>query len=150
MTDTNMLLKQTAGDTSGSDLLRVWSQQYGGDVAIALGVLKDWLAIPEFGSSQALVAQYATPAAAATVNVAAINTWLILTPAGTIAALTIVLPAVDDDPGVEVLINTTQQITALTVNLNGASGSVGVPSTLAAGGRLRLRYDTITMNWFAV
>jgi hypothetical protein len=49
----------------------------------------------------------------------------------------------------EILVNTTQAITALTINANGAT-IVGAPTTLAAGGFFRLRFDGVLDTWYRV
>lgn len=97
--------------------------------------------------------QYAAPSATG-FSVAVVGTglsiWLVLTPLAGYAAGTLVLPAV---AGVldkqEILVNTTQAITALTINANGAT-IVGAPTTLAAGGFFRLRFDGVTDTWYRV
>lgn len=103
--------------------------------------------------------QYSAPAAGNTVQIASSsadangseNVHLILTPAGTLATLTIKLPlasnCVDKQ---EILINCTQIVTTLSWNVNGASDIVGEPTTLAANGFLRLKYDALTTNWYRV
>ena len=79
-----------------------------------------------------------------------LSIWLVLTPLAGYAAGTLVLPPV---AGVldkqEILVNTTQAITALTVNANGAT-IVGAPTTLAAGGFFRLRFDGVLDTWYRV
>jgi hypothetical protein len=49
----------------------------------------------------------------------------------------------------EILVNTTQTITSLTVNLNGAVGG-GVPTTLAANGFFTLRFEPVIQKWYRV
>jgi hypothetical protein len=79
------------------------------------------------------------------------NVHLILTPLAGYAAGTITLPAkatlVDKQ---EVLVNCTQAVTTLTIGLNGATGAVGAPTTLAANAFFRLMYDAVTSNWYRV
>ena len=76
--------------------------------------------------------------------------WLILTPAGTLATGTVTLPPVADlFDGQEVLVTSSQVITALTVAGNGATVS-GAPSALAANGFFRLRYNTLLTTWYCV
>lgn len=98
--------------------------------------------------------QYSAPSSTpATVTLTARTTdiWLVLTPTGTIAALTITLPA----PGSsydkqQISVNCTQIITALTVDGNGATAVTGEPSSLAADGYFTLRYDAATSTWYRV
>jgi hypothetical protein len=61
--------------------------------------------------------------------------WMLLQPAGTLAAGTITLPLNTGVPdGTQVLVTSTQIITSLTIALNGASAAFGAPTTIAAGG----------------
>ena len=97
--------------------------------------------------------QYAAPSATA-FNVQLTNAgnslWLVLTPTGTFATGTLTLPAVANCVDrQEILINTTQTITALTVAANGATVT-GAPTTLAANGFFRLRFDDVTNTWYRV
>lgn len=149
MTDTNMLLKQTAGDTSGSDLLRVWSQQYGGEVALSLYETMTWL--EQNGSWSALAAQYETPTTGQTVTVDGLNTWVLITPLATLATLTIALPNIDNAKhGDEVLISTTQTLVSLSITIANATAIFGAPTTLSAGASLRLKYNAGAFSWFAI
>ncbi len=98
------------------------------------------------------VIQYASPIAGSTVAISGTNNsvWLVLTPISTVATLTILLPEVSGCvANREILVNTTQTITALTVNLNGAVGG-GVPTTLAANGFFRLRFEPVIQKWYRV
>jgi len=49
----------------------------------------------------------------------------------------------------ELLVNTTQAVTTLTVSANGAT-VVGAPTTLAAGGFFCLRFDGVLDTWYRV
>jgi hypothetical protein len=72
-------------------------------------------------------------------------------PAGTLAAGTITLPLNTGTPdGTEVLITTTQQITAFTLAGNGAAAVYGAPSTLAAEDFFRVRYVLSTNSWYRI
>ena len=79
-----------------------------------------------------------------------LSIWLVLTPLAGYAAGTLVLPPV---AGVldkqEILVNSSQLITALTINANGAT-IVGAPTTLVAGGFFRLRFDGVLDTWYRV
>lgn len=77
--------------------------------------------------------------------------WLILQPAGTLAAGTVTLPLNTQTPdGTEVLITTTQQITAFTLALNGAAAGYGDPTTLAAEDFFRMRFVQSTNSWYRI
>lgn len=98
------------------------------------------------------VIQYSSPISASTVAISGTNNsvWLVLTPISTLASLTIQLPQVSGCvANQEILVNTTQTITSLTVNLNGAVGG-GVPTTLAANGFFTLRFEPVIQKWYRV
>ena len=79
------------------------------------------------------------------------NTWLLLTPAGTLATGTITLPLNSVTPdGQELLVTSTQVITALSVSLNGAAAANGFPTTLAANGSFRMRFYQPANSWYRV
>ena len=75
---------------------------------------------------------------------------LIMTPLATYATGTITLPNVQllSDKQ-EVTVNTTQTVTALTINPNGAT-VIRAPTTLSANGFFRLSYDAIMKTWYRV
>lgn len=76
--------------------------------------------------------------------------WLILTPAGTLATGTVTLPPVADlFDGQEVLVTSSQVITALTVAGNGATVN-GAPAQLSTDGFFALRYNKLLLSWFCV
>jgi len=98
------------------------------------------------------VIQYSSPISGSTVAISGTNNsvWLVLTPISTVATLTILLPQGSGCvANQEILVNTTQTITALTVNLNGAVGG-GVPTTLAANGFFTLRFEPVIQKWYRV
>ena len=77
--------------------------------------------------------------------------WALIQPAGTLASGTITLPLNTTTPdGTEVLITTTQQITAFTMAANGATAVYGDPSTLAAEDFFRMRYYQPTNSWYRI
>jgi hypothetical protein len=77
--------------------------------------------------------------------------WMLLQPAGPLAALTLTFPLNTGVPdGTEVLITTTQTITALTLALNGATAIYGSVATLPAGGAIRYRFYQPTNSWYAM
>ena len=153
MTDTNRLLRQTVDETSGSDLIRLWSTKFGGDVSLSLSNLKTWLGLPaEAGGKTVLTTQYASPNISGfNILVSEPSTWLIITPDAAYAAGTITLPTSAGVPDKsEILIVSTQQITALTVDGNGASAVSGAPSSMSASDAFRLRYDAQSFTWYRV
>jgi hypothetical protein len=79
--------------------------------------------------------------------------WALLQPAGTLASGTITLPLNTSTPdGTEVLVTSTQTITALTISLNGASALYGVTSggTLTAATPFRIRFYQATNSWYRI
>lgn len=83
--------------------------------------------------------------------VAGSSQWVLLQPASGLAAGTVVLPMnTSTSDGTEVLVTSTQAITALAISLNGASVAHGVPTTLAANGYFKLRFVSATNSWYRV
>jgi len=78
------------------------------------------------------------------------NIWLLIKPTAGFAAGTITLPnpttCID---GQQLLVSCTQAATALTVNGSGATVN-GAPTSLAANGFFRLRFDVIDNAWFRI
>ena len=77
--------------------------------------------------------------------------WMLLQPAGTLATGTITLPLNTGVPdGTTVLITSTQEITALTIALNGASAIYGAVTTLGAGCAAVYRFYQPTNSWYNI
>lgn len=77
--------------------------------------------------------------------------WMLLQPAGALAAGTITLPLNTGVPdGTTVLITTTQEITSLTIGLNGASAIFGGVSFLGAGTATAIRFYQPTNSWYQI
>ena len=77
--------------------------------------------------------------------------WMLIQPAGTLASGTITLPLNTGVPdGTEVLITSTQEITALTISLNGATAIFGAVTSLAGGSAFAIRYYQATNSWYAL
>lgn len=137
---------------SGSDLMRIYSQTNGNDRALSLYNLLAWLETQDVAVEDNKVTQYAAPLTGATLAVtdSGDSVWLILTPAGTIATLTLTFPAVANVADkAEILMNTTNTITTLTLAANGAS-IVGGIVTLAANDFARYRFDSVMQTWYRV
>ena len=82
-----------------------------------------------------------TPTTGQTVAMPKGTTSLYLTPAGTLAALTVKLPP-SPLPGVVVAVGTSQTITALTVQTAAAGAVAGSPTTLAINAHVYFQYMT--------
>jgi hypothetical protein len=77
--------------------------------------------------------------------------WMLIQPAGTLASGTVTLPLNTQTPdGTEVLVTTTQQITAFTLGANGAAQVYGAPSTLGAEDFFRVRFVQDTNSWYRI
>jgi hypothetical protein len=77
--------------------------------------------------------------------------WMLIQPAGTLATGTITLPLNTGVPdGTTVLITTTQEITSLTIALNGASALYGGVTFLGAGTATAIRFYQPTNSWYQI
>jgi len=77
--------------------------------------------------------------------------WILLQPAGTLATGTITLPLNTSVPdGTTVLITTTQEITSLTIALNGATAIYGGVTVLPAGAATSIRFYQPTNSWYQI
>jgi hypothetical protein len=77
--------------------------------------------------------------------------WVLLQPAGTLAAGTLTFPLNTQTPdGTEILITSTQIITSFTININNAAAIFGAVSTLLAGTAVRYRYYQATNSWYNI
>lgn len=143
------------------DQLPIFSTENGDARKAAMSVLLAYmqanLTFPSFSGQGAYTTQYSSPSATGfnvTITDGAddnTNVHLILTPTAGYAAGTITLPPVaglvDKQ---EVLVNCTQQVTALTINGNGATAVTGEPTSLAADDFFRLKYDLPSQTWYRV
>jgi hypothetical protein len=104
-------------------------------------------------SGDGKIIQYAGPTStgfSVTINNSSASVWLVLTPNATMAAGTIVLPDVANCvESQELIVSSSQTVTALTINLNGALG-VGTPTTISSGGFFTLRFEPILKTWYRV
>lgn len=77
--------------------------------------------------------------------------WMLLQPAGALASGTITLPLNTGVPdGTTVLITSTQNITSLTIALNGAAAIFGTVSDLGAGMTIAFRFYQPTNSWYQI
>lgn len=154
MTTINKL--SAADQLSPGDLLALWATNNGDSRKASINLLTQYLqgalTFPAGGAPE-FVTQYAAPNTAGfNINVQeGPRTWLILTPSTTLASGTITLPPVASVvAGQEFLINTTQQITAITVDGNGAAAVFGTPAALGADAFLRYKYDNVLSAWYRI
>lgn len=77
--------------------------------------------------------------------------WMLIQPAGLLAAGTITLPLNTGVPdGTQLLVTSTQTITTLSIGLNGATATFGAPTTIDAGGFFTLRFYQATNSWYRI
>jgi hypothetical protein len=137
---------------SSGDLLPIYVPNNGDARKVSIGQLLAFF--QQQFASPTLSPQLATPGTGFNVAVqtpVSEQQWLILQPAGTLASGTVTLPLNTQTPdGTEVLITTTQQITAFALALNGAAAAYGAPSTLSAEDFFRVRYYAATNSWYRI
>lgn len=135
-----------------SDLVAVFSGSLGQDAAVTLSTLLAFLQ-EQLTADTAPITQYASPGASGfSVTVAppsaGASVFLLLSPSGAYAAGTLVLPTGVD--GQEITVHSRQVVTALTVTAAAGESTSGAPTTIAAGGFFRLRFDEINNLWCRV
>jgi len=142
----------TTDSVSAGDLFPVYVSSEGDARKVSGTNLRDFV-LDGASVADDKVTQYAAPSGTGftvTITNSSNSVWLILTPTGTFAAGTIILPsvanAVDKQ---ELLVNSTQTVTSLTINGNGATVT-GAPSTISANGFFRLRFDDVANVWYRV
>lgn len=94
--------------------------------------------------------QYSAPIAGATVTVTAgLISKLVLNPAGTLATLTVTLPATPAD-GQTCRVGCSQIVTTLTLNAPGGATVSNSPAAFAAGGSCEFLYRTADTTWYRI
>ena len=137
---------------SSGDLLPIYVPNNGDARKVSIGQLLAFF--QQQFAAPTLATQLTTPGTGFNVAVqtpVSEQQWLILQPAGTLASGTVTLPLNTQTPdGTELLITTTQIITAFTLALNGAAAAYGAPTTLSANGFFRVRYYAATNSWYRI
>lgn len=151
MTDINRL---TQTDTlSDSDLFPIWSSANGSARSIAASSVAAYI---ESKISNGYATQYAQQTAdgfnqAVSPPVDGASVFMILTATVPLTTGVIELPAptvlID---GQELLVSCTPAIASIFIDVNGALGSVGAPTSLAAGSFFRMRYDLVEDRWYRI
>ena len=136
-----------------SDQVPIYSSGQGDARKASMSVIKSFV-LSGATTSDDKISQYAAPSATGfsvtILDSSGTSVWLILTPLAGYAAGTLVLPAVANCVDrQEILFNTTQAVTTLTINANGAT-VIGAPTTLAANAFFRLRFDDVLNTWYRV
>lgn len=142
----------TLSSFSSGDRIPVYSSSEGIDATGSVGKLLEYFQATF--ASPTLATNIYTPTTGFNIPVptpVASQQWILIQPVGTLATGTVTLPLNTSTPdGTEVLVTSTQIITALTVALNGATAAFGAPTTLAANGYFRLRFVTATNSWYRI
>jgi hypothetical protein len=129
---------------TSSDSVAIDSASLGGDARATLTTLLTWLQL-QLQATGGFVSLYNTPLTGFSYTVAppvaGENCYVLLTPAGTLATGTVVLPA-SPVHGQEVLVASTQTITSLTVTT-----ASGAPTTMGASTPWKVRYDGVLGTW---
>lgn len=153
MTTINQL--SAVDELAASDLVAIFSTANGDTRKASMTVLAAFVQALLNESSGGFETQYSAPSAtgfSVTINpsVDGGSVHLLLTPVAGYAAGTIVLPELAEcEDGQEVLVNSTQAITALTVSGNGSTVT-GAPTTMAANAFFRLKFDGVFNAWYRV
>ena len=156
MTDINQL--STSDTLTAGDLLPIWRANNSDTRKTSLTTLQAYmqanLTFPSVaaGVSQ-FVVQYAAPVATGfTVTLVSTsnNQWLVMSPLAAYAAGTITFPpvasVVDNQ---EILIFSTQIVTALTISGNGATVA-GSPGFISGNGAIRFKYNALGSVWYCI
>ena len=137
---------------NGSAQIPVYDQNNGDARKMSVNTLLDYFQT-SFAAPTVATNLY-TPGAGFNITVptpVAEQQWMLIQPAGTLATGTVTLPLNTGVPdGTEVLITSTQTITAFTIALNGAAAIFGGVSTLTAGAAVRYRYYLATNSWYNI
>lgn len=142
----------TVDEVSGGDLFPLYSSSDSDTRKVSATTLKAFIN-EDVVSTDDKVVQFSAPTATGftvTITNSSDSIWLVLTPSAGYAAGTITLPAVANCANKqEILVNTTQAVTTLTVSGNGAT-VVGAPTTLAANAYFRLKFESVLSKWYRV
>ncbi len=80
----------------------------------------------------------------------AAGTYLVMNPSTVIASGTLILPSINSIvDGQEVLVTSSQQITDLTIDANGAT-VIGAPDAMGATAFFKLKYEELSQTWYRV
>lgn len=144
----------TNNSPSSSDIVVTYVTNSADSRKLSLGLLSQFVQ-SQIAAPGTFGKQYASPNATGfSVTISPISqgasTWLLLTPLAGYAAGTIVLPTSSTmSDGQTIRVTTTQAVTTLTVNGNGATVN-GAPTTLAANAFFDLSYDKVNNSYYRV
>lgn len=141
----------TIDSATGGDLLVIYDSSNSDARKVSLGSLVTYIDSVSAKKSE-YTHQYEAPATATTVNITdgSANIWLTLTPTSTIATLILKLPSSGNCKDYqEILVNSTQQVTTLTIDGNGSTVA-GAPTSISQNNYFKLKYDAIMKTWYRV
>ena len=137
---------------SGSDQIPVYSASNGDARRASVSTLLSY--IEQAWMSPAFQRVTASPTLAGftlALPTTASSLFVLLTPTGTMATGTIVLPAAASAAdGQEIVLYSSQEVTALSFTLNGATALNGAPTGIPADGSITLRYDVLSVAWYVI
>lgn len=137
---------------SGSDQIPVYSASNGDARRASVSTLLSY--IEQAWMSPAFQRVTASPTLAGftlTLPTTASSLFVLLTPTGPMATGTIVLPAAASAAdGQEIVLYSSQEVTALSFTLNGATALNGAPTGIPADGSITLRYDVLSVAWYVI
>jgi len=136
---------------SSGEQLPVYSPNNGDARRVSIGTLLDYF--EQTFASPSLATNFYTPGTGFNIAVPTpvSQQWILIQPAGTLATGTVTLPLNTQTPdGTEILVTTTQIITAFTLAINGATAVYGAPTTLAANEYFRMRFVQSTNSWYRI
>lgn len=116
--------------------------------SFVLGLYQDLLGRVVLNKGYALGTQYVAPATGASVTINDDTSMLVINPAATIAALTVVMPASPVD-GQVVRISSSQIVTTLTLNANAGQTMKNGVTSLTAGQSFGRIYRAADATWYA-
>jgi hypothetical protein len=151
MTTINKLTRTDS--VSAGDVVPVYVQNQGDARGAAMSVIAAYVQAQLVVSGTDFVTQYALPPGSGfnvQINNSSENTHLILSPSAPFAAGTITFPAIANMiDGQQFIINTTQSITSLTLNGNGAS-IIGSITTAGINDSFMYKYDLASTTLYLI
>lgn len=136
---------------SAGDMLPIFVQDQGVSMAAALSTIAAYIqALLSPANYWENVFSIPTAGQSIAASLSTNNLWYVLQPAGTIATLTVALPSVSTAiDGQEVMLSTTNTVTALTLTSTGST-IIGASSGLSATTPQRFKYVQALSTWMRI